>query len=265
MKCDVIARGVIAAVKAARAAGLTVIIGTQDEAVVGRSTRAGLPDDATLRVWQQLIPAFATDKGILLELYNEPVITADQTIPAADWQTWAAAMNKTIAGVRGDGATNGLGADGRERAIGLSGAPDLTDPLKQVVYAAHPYAFSDADKTTDFLDHSFGDFAASHPVIITEYGLGYSCSALDPGFLITFFHYLQDRGIGLEIGAWDWGGTGSFGNARYNFPAAPVFSRFYDNGTFQMCNSSTVTDGKRGPGLTVNQWYTTGTIPAQAL
>lgn len=277
---------VIAAIKAARVAGLTVIIGIQDEKVVGRATRSGLPNDATMRVWDQLVPSLASDKGVLLELYNEPDITAaqnpnpadlmqspdttlavaeSQTISPAEWQQWADAMNKIIARVRQDGATNVLVADGLDRAIVLTGAPSLTDTLGQIAYAAHPYAFADSDETTAFLDNSFGNFAASHPVIITEWGQGYHCSALDPGFLITFLNYLQTKGVGIEMGTWDWGSAGSFGNARYNFPAAPVFSRFYDNGEFQRCTSSTVTTGKRGPGLTVNQWYTTGNIPTSAL
>lgn len=126
-------------------------------------------------------------------------------------------------------------------------------------------AFKDSDESVAFLDHSFGDFAKNHPVVITEWGLGYHCSALDPAFLLTFFNYLQSRGIGIEVGAWDWGGAGSFGNTRYNFPAAPTLSRFYDNGVFQTCKSSTVTDGKRGPGLIVDQWFRTGQVPPSVL
>ena len=147
----------IGAVKAARTAGLTVIVGIQDEGVSGKTNMLGLPSPATLRTWQQLVPAFKDDKGILLEPFNEPGTGPQQLPSATDWENWQAALNATIASVRSQGATNVLVADGLAHAETLTGAPPLSDSLHQVAYAAHPYSFQDSDESTAFLDQSFGN------------------------------------------------------------------------------------------------------------
>ncbi len=252
----------VGAVQAARNAGLTVIMGIQDEAVTGELHPLYLPSAATDRVWSQLFqfaPQFKTDKGILLELFNEPGPGPSQIPTTTDWANWAAAMNATIASVRSEGATNVVIADGLAHAETLTGAPSLTDPLNQLAYAAHPYAFQESDEQPGFWNTSFGNFAATNPVIITEWGQGYYCAADNATTLVKFLNYLQTRGIGLEMGAWDWGAASSYGTARYNFPNAQ-FSSFYTNGVFNTCGTPA-----RGPGLTVNAWYATGVIPGTAL
>lgn len=260
----------IGAVHAARAAGLSVIVGIQDEKLTGETQVHGLPGPATLRVWRQLVPPFKNDKGVLFEMFNEPFIpnsTSGNKPTATEWQMWQKALNATIANMRSQGATNVVIADGLVLGRILTGAPTLTDPLNQVAYAAHPYSLSASDETTGFLDLSFGNFAAAHPVIITEWGQGYSClqknnafAAKDPKFLITFLNYLQKKGIGLEMGTWDWGGSASFGNVRYLFPAHTTVSAFHVNGTTQVCG-----DADRGPGKTILTWYATGKVPPSAL
>lgn len=152
----------VGAVQAARNAGLTVIMGIQDEAVTGELHPLYLPSAATDRVWSQLFqfaPQFKTDKGILLELFNEPGPGPSQIPTTTDWANWAAAMNATIASVRSEGATNVVIADGLAHAETLTGAPSLTDPLNQLAYAAHPYAFQESDEQPGFWNTSFGNFA----------------------------------------------------------------------------------------------------------
>jgi endoglucanase len=82
----------IEAVQDARKAGLTVIVSVQDESIVQDQNPTPLPNAATQRVWSKLVPAFKDDKGIMLELVNEPGTGPDQVILASDWQDWAAAM-----------------------------------------------------------------------------------------------------------------------------------------------------------------------------
>jgi endoglucanase len=60
-------------------------------------------------------------------------------------------------------------AGGLAHAETLTGAQTLTDPLNQVAYAAHPYAFNADQETSSFWDASFGTFAQTAPVIITEW------------------------------------------------------------------------------------------------
>ena len=78
----------IAAVKAARAAGLTVIVSIQDEQIVQDPNPTPLPNAATQRVWSQLVPAFKDDNGIVLELFNEAGTGPTQIPQASDWQDW---------------------------------------------------------------------------------------------------------------------------------------------------------------------------------
>ena len=258
----------IAAVKAARAAGLTVIVSIQDEQIVQDPNPTPLPNAATQRVWSQLVPAFKDDDGIVLELFNEAGTGPTQIPQASDWQDWQNSMNSTIASIRAQGATNVVVADGLAHAGTLSGAPDLTDTLNQIAYAAHPYTFDqspeDPKNEQAFLDTSFGNFAATHPVIITEWGQGYYCGPTNPTFLIYFLNYLQQKGIGLEMSFWDWGGPTAFGGTRYDFPNVQG-SYYYANGTIVPCFTNGKPTPQRGPGATINTWYATGIIPATAL
>lgn len=258
----------IAAVTAARQAGLTVIICIQDESIVQDQNPTPLPNDATRRVWAQLVPAFKDDKGVLIELFNEAGTGPTQIPNAADWKSWADAMNTTIASVRSEGATNVVVADGLAHAGTLMNAPDLADNLGQIAYASHPYTFSAASEQQSteqsFLDDSFGDFATNHAVIITEWGQGYYCGPTNPQFLIYFLTYLQQKGIGLEMSFWDWGGPTAFGGTRYNFPDVQV-SSYYDNGDLIPCSTSGSPTPGRGPGKTINSWYVTGVIPSKAI
>lgn len=258
----------IGAVQAARQAGLTVIVGIQDESITQDQSPTDLPNAATQRVWSQLVPAFKDDKGILLELFNEPGTGPTQVPQPAAWQAWATMMNSTITSVRGEGATNVVVADGLAHAGTLTGAPELTDNLNRIAYASHPYTFQasseEEQNATAFLDYSFGNFAANHPVIITEWGQGYYCGPTNPTFLITFLNYIQSKGIGLEMGTWDWGGPTAFGGTQYNFPNIQT-SMYYSNGSLIPCSTAGTPTPSRGPGLTINAWYTTGIIPGNAL
>jgi endoglucanase len=255
----------VGAVQAARNAGLTVIVAVQDEPITQDQNPTDLPNAATQRVWSQLVPAFKNDKGVLLELFNEPGTGPSQNPKPTDWQDWAAAMNSTITSVRNEGANNVVVADGLAHAGLLTGAPALTDTKNQVAYAAHPYTFSaDEEKGTGFLDNSFGTFAADNPVIITEWGQGYYCGPTNPTFLITFLNYIQSKGIGLEMSFWDWGGPTAFGGTRYGYPLKTQVSMYNSNGSPLPCETDNSPTALRGPGLTIDSWYKTGEIPTDA-
>ena len=60
------------------------------------------------------------------------------------------------------------------------------------------------------------DQAANH---ITEGISGaYFRNADTPESTVQFLQYLQEHGIGLEVGVWDWT-SGGFGSARWDFPS----------------------------------------------
>jgi endoglucanase len=251
------------AIRAARAAGLVVIVSVQDEPQTGDPKRdTALPGDATQHVWQTLAPVFGSDRGVMFELFNEPHIGPQAVVPfpPADWHRWAQTMNRTIATIRSFGARNVIVADGLQFAQQLSGAPELDDPLHQVVYAAHPYSLNRKDQDTKVWDEKFGDFAMTRPVIISEWGIGYYCDSDTPLSSMAFLNYLNRRGIGLEAGAWDWASAG-FGSAIYHFPHNEVSSFVGANGPLECRwngNPKGYTPGF-GFGKLVQTWYRTGT------
>lgn len=245
----------LGAVSAARAAGLTVIVSVQDETHVPGDKPIDLPDEGTRRVWRGIAPRFAHDRGVLYELLNEP---RPQPGPG-NWSRWAQAMNATIRTVRQAGAPNVVIADGLAVGHVIDGAPTLGDP--QVAYASHPYALPPPPKGRPAApwqgpggqrrpawEAQFGTFAEHAPVIITEWGSGgYYCDTDTPESTVRFTQYLQQKGIGLEAGTWDWA-PGGFGSARWGFPAGRP-SRF---------SGLTCHQPGYGSGSVVRTWYTTG-------
>ena len=254
----------IYAIFVARANGLTVFVSIQAESQTGEPMPP-LPNDATRRVWKELAPIFSRDRGVVYELYNEPSLgnTHPDEAPTADqWQAWQVAMNETIDVVRGAGAENVVLADALAGGQQLSGAPQLTDPLHQVAYAVHPYAFKAYDQTKAAWDEKFGDFSKNAPVIVSEWSIGYYSDPNTPAAVVTFLQYLQNHGIGLEAGIWDWPLL-TFRSIREGFPTLPdgPFSTFLDD-----AGAPTRYEGPNvGPGLTVESWYLTGVPPTAPL
>ena len=98
---------------------------------------------------------------------------------------------------------------------------------------------------------SLGTSREESPVIITEWISGaYFCDADTPESTVQFLQYLQEHGIGLEVGVWDWT-SGGFGSARWDFPS-PKVSSF----TGLSCHQKGY-----GLGKVVESWYSTGIPP----
>jgi len=235
------------AVRAARQAGLTVIVSIQDESHVPGDKPIDLPDNGTRRVWQEIAPQFANDQGVLYELLNEPRLKPNPL----DWQQWAQAMNATIQTVRLAGARNVVIADGLDIGQVIDGAPMLAD--SQVAYASHPYALNGSDQTRGAWDAKFGTFVQHAPVIITEWGSGaYYCDTNTPESTVKFINYLQEHRVGLVIGTWDWA-PGGFGSYRWDFP----------NGKLSKFSGLACRQNGYGSGEVVRTWYKTG-VPANS-
>ena len=245
---------VIGAVRSAREVGLTVIISIQNEKQTGETqVPVELPSKATERVWTGLVPIFGKDRGIIFELFNEPrIIPTPKGGPTPDqWRSWAEAMNRMVDVIRGLGAVNVVVADGLQFAETLHGAPELIDPLHQVVYASHPYAHTSQDQTEGAWNWKFGDYSRRAPVLISEWGIGYYCDLHTPKATQQFLQYLQDHGIGLEIVTWDWESS-TFGSFNYDFPNPKVST--FEGG---VCQGRDIPAGF-GPGKMVERWYKTG-------
>ncbi len=235
------------AVRAARAAGLTVMLCVQDESHVPGETAIDYPDDGTRRIWRAIAPTFADDAGVMYELLNEPRPKPNPQ----NWARWRATMTNTLRTVRDTGAHNVVIIDGLDVGQILDGAPLLPD--SQVAYASHPYALAAQGQTKALWDAKFGMFSRRAPVIITEWlSGGYYCDQNTPSSSVEFLEYLQNHHIGLEIGVWDWT-SGGFGSARWGFP----------NGRFSSFQGLSCHQPGFGLGQVVETWYRTG-VPAVA-
>jgi endoglucanase len=263
---------VVSAVKAARAADLSVILSLQNEVQTG-SAGSPLPDGETRVVWKKFARLFGQDRGVLFELYNEPNLHPGSSPDAApsrdDWAQWADAMNDTLKVVRDEGAVNVIVADGLVSAQQLSGAPELKDPHHQVVYASHPYAsgktpaIGEYNQTRDAWEQKFGKFSENHPVIVTEWGVGYFCNQNTPRSVALFLSYLQQHKVGLEAVAWDWGPY-NFASAVQGFPKTSLSSLQTPTGA-NACAAPTYSPGRGtgpetafGPGKAIACWYQSG-------
>lgn len=233
------------AVRAARAAGLTVMLCVQDESHVPGQTPIDFPDEGTRRIWRSIAPVFAGDHGVMYELLNEP---RPKPTPQ-NWARWMATMMQTLRVVREAGAGNVVIADGLDVGQVIDGAPLLAD--SQVAYASHPYALAAQGQTKAMWDKKFGMFSRRAPVIITEWiSGGYYCDENTAQSTVDFIQYLQNHRVGLEIGVWDWT-SGGFGSARWGFPEGR-FSTFVGLSCHQP---------GFGLGRVVETWYRTG-VPA---
>ena len=205
---------VLAAIRLARQNNFVVDLSMQDETQSGDPAPYALPTAVTVRVWDMLTAQFGTDRGIIFELYNEPRVAAT----AAGWQRWAqgdptgtpapaaVGMQTLITHLRATGCQNVFLADGLELATTFQGAPLLSDPLGQVVYAVHPYLHGSADES--HWDAQFGLLSQTRPVYCSEWSAGVG-SHLGLGKLpsyqpaVDLVNYLRTHGIGLGAGAFD--------------------------------------------------------------
>jgi Cellulase (glycosyl hydrolase family 5) len=193
-----------ASVKLARDMGFSVIVSLQAEKTSGLD-ELGMPGQKALRAWGTLAPLFANDRGIMLELFNEPSPNGPDTTPSHDWESWKNGMQPLVDEIRHLQARNVLIADGLFWSKVLKGAPSLNDPISPVVYAVHPYYSKYLRDRADW-DENFGNFAATHPVIATEWNAGSdkkNCTPGTPLFAASMLEYLRQRKIGLVAWAFD--------------------------------------------------------------
>jgi len=192
------------AVQLARNDGFSVIVSLQAEQPSGLN-EMGMPNEKAQRAWQSLAALFAADRGVMLELFNEPSPNGPDATPSHDWATWRGAMQPLVDTVRGAGAKNVLILDGLFWSQVLKGASQIQDPLAQIVYAVHPYYSQYLRNKSDW-DDMFGDFAKTHAVMATEWNavsFRQNCNSATPQFAADMLKYLRERRIGLVVWAYD--------------------------------------------------------------
>jgi endoglucanase len=201
---------VIEAIHEAQHKGFAIIVSMQWEPPAGLEGQPQMPSDNTHRAWSQIVGAFGSDPGVMLEVFNEPGMWEEN--PGA-WATWKSGMQSLIDQLRSAGAKNVLLIDGLRGAHYLQDAPALSDPLHKLVYAIHPY-MDDRDHGPSDWTRDFGRFAANHPVLTTEWNATSTlqCRPDEPAITRDFIAYLKERKIGLVLWALDLPGTLFDGN-----------------------------------------------------
>lgn len=208
---------VLAAIRAAREAGFTVIVSMQWQGPSGKKDPVGVPSDTTRRAWRAILPAIAEDRGILLEVFNEPAIRGDGP---ADWKRWTATTQPLVDMLRRTGSQNVLLVGGVLFAHSFEGAPELADPRGQLGYAIHPFLYR-KNLTEASWDARFGSFAATHPVMATAFNAHGGSNYCGPDLAArtaALLEYLRARRIGLVVWAFDlpWVREGDGRYARFD-------------------------------------------------
>lgn len=193
---------VLAGIAATRKAGFNVIVSMQWQGAAGQPDRTGLPSATTLRAWREIVPAFAEDRGVLLELFNEP--EGSPRTPG-EWRGWQGSMQSVIDTLRAAGSENVLLVPGTQFSRSLAGIPPLADPLGELGYAVHPY-LGQHNQTRKQWEKKWGAFARTHPVMATEWNAqagGNYCRPEMPEQAAELLAYLRKQRIGLVAWALD--------------------------------------------------------------
>jgi hypothetical protein len=195
------------AVALARGKGFSVIVSLQSEKPSGVD-ETGMPNEKAVQAWQSLAPLFGDDRGVMLEIFNEPSPNGPDTTSSHDWDTWQKTMQPLVDEIRRRGARNVLLLDGLYWSQVLDGAPRLNDPLSQVAYAEHPYMSPRLRNRQDW-ESMFGRFASNHPVMVTEWNATgrKNCIPSVPQWAADMLAYLHEHQIGLVGWAFDLPGT----------------------------------------------------------
>lgn len=190
-------------VSAAQSSGFVVVLSMQDHGYLACGDDSVLvPTAGTSRAWKRLATPFLTNSGVIFELFNEPSNAAT----AAGWSLWKSGgggyvgHQQLVNDLRTLGAKNVLLADGAKKAETLTGAPMLTDPLKKLAYAIHPYSMASITTDPTSWDKRWGFMTAKAPVVASEWNaqsMRAGCRSDDPVLAAKLVPWLKSHNIGL--------------------------------------------------------------------
>jgi Cellulase (glycosyl hydrolase family 5) len=216
----------VSAVKLAPQQGLAVIVDMQDEPLSGEHHSLYNPTAATLRAWEKLAPMLANIPGVMLELFNEPLLEASE--PGA-WKIWldggkvtkprpatTVGVQTMVNKIRELGADNPIVVMGLLPGDGtggwtLQGMPAVKDPIKgpsQLAFSVHfPPTKTTVRQEQPRWDTAFGKTSATLPVMVGAFNVSSKarCTAQAPQTgtdLVT--KYLTTKKVGIAGWAFDY-------------------------------------------------------------
>ena len=217
-----LARSVIAQ---ARAAGLIVIVDMQAEKYGCTPDENGntqkLPDINTEQAWKQILnPTLTNDKGVILEVFNEPDAVAACNLGSytqPDWNAWETGCGSepdqgmlTVGqDLRALAPNNVLFFNGQGVDFGFDGFTVPASMPSNSAYTVHPFTYvanGGESASISSWDTWFGNFEQSgYAVVATAWDEDFECPT-DPNQTITdeFIQtYLPQHSIGIIGYAWD--------------------------------------------------------------
>lgn len=211
------------AVKAARAAGLDVILALQtsdrgDPAYPGNiftsNPQQQMPDaNHTVPFWKDVATRYKDDGRIIFELFSEPYM---EPHGYSDWDLWlnggtvaagkiygenrrafqAVGMKRLYDVVRGTGANNLVILSGTHWGYFLDGVPKHRVNGHNIAYSTHLWDWSDKQPATWDKDWAF--LAQTDPVMITEFG-NYDCTT---GYVQKVLDKADQLNLSWVVWAW---------------------------------------------------------------
>ena len=250
-------------VDGAVAAGLVVILDLHWNAPTGylASGQRAMPDERSAAFWSSVATAYASNRSVMFELFNEPYSRSGFTLT---WDCWknggclapvendatgtlsgatytVTGMQTLVTAVRAAGATQPVLLGGLNYSNDLTGwiANKPTDPANQLVAAWHNYPGQGC--STSCWNSTVLAVAASVPIVTTEFGNTAettSTAANNAGnYLVPFMTWADAHGIGYAPWAWwdvsaaEANGNGSDIYALYTgsgfTPKAPSGTKFH--------------------------------------
>ena len=223
---------VVSAVKLARSMGFAVLISMQWESGSGSFQEKNMPEADTQNAWATLLKHLPDDRGVMLELFNEPGL--DEAEPS-NWQIWQTDHQALVNQLRQSGAKNVLVVEGLHGGAILSAdMPVIHDPQGEIVYAVHPY-FNTGKLTygPPHWDEYFGNFCAAHPCLVSEWNAGTFAGCINdiPSLSNALLSYLRNKNIGLVVWAFDYHNTIMRDNSFTDYNDFSNFTSCKDNKT----------------------------------
>jgi endoglucanase len=194
---------VLGRIKDLRKAGFIVIVSMLLVNSQRDKSQPRMASAATNRAWETIIGDIGKDRGIMLEIVDEPSL--QQPTPE-NWETWQTGMQGIVDTIRRAGSQNVILLDGLRNGKVLEGAPAVNDPTGQIAYAVHPY-LTKRNRTQKNWEDNWGRFARTHPTMATEWNAlsdrKAQCEPDIPTRVAEFFGYLRELRMGLVIWAFD--------------------------------------------------------------
>jgi endoglucanase len=217
--------------------------------------------DHSVTFWSQVSKAYASDPGVIYDLFNEPYLGQSHPV-ASDWSCWlngctnttqdqdasngtvsytTAGMQAMVNAVRASGATQpimvgGLDWSGDPCAYSSGGGAGAacteikdmpTDPAKQLVISFHTYSGQACPNATCWGDVASSALAAKIPVITGEIGDNDGGSS----YITQYMAWADQNNISYLAWAWQ-AGSSQFDlvtdwNGTPNSPEGPVLKTHF--------------------------------------